>query len=149
MITVQEMIRFSCNTVVYMDNELASSESQAHLFFYREINKFNSLFHRARSYGWRASPYRRVSNLFPFRLYSINLKTEDSIALLKLYTSFMAQSVSKMKPPGWQRTGFSRSKRSNVSTYEVKNVQWLSILRPKCHEICVLWLHIHKFTFPL
>ena len=46
MITVQEMIRFSCNTVVYMDNELASSESQAHLFFYREINKFNSSFHR-------------------------------------------------------------------------------------------------------
>lgn len=103
----------------------------------------------SRSYGWRASSYRRVSNLLPFRLYSINLKTEDSIALLKLYTSFMAQSVSKMKPPGWQRTGFSRSKRSNVSTYEVKNVQWLFILRPKCHEICVLWLHIHKFTFPL
>ena len=73
-ITVQEMSRFCCNTVIYMDNELASSENQAHLFFYREINKFNSSFHRVA--GGRASPYRRVSNLLPFRLYSINLKTE-------------------------------------------------------------------------
>ena len=47
MITAQEIIRFSCNTVVlYKDSELASSEGQAHLFFYREINKFNSSFHR-------------------------------------------------------------------------------------------------------